>query len=771
MLHTGRDARPNRVAWCVVRGQGTRHTVRGSSSPKLCFEAMCGIAGVLNLDQSSGVTELSVRQMLALIRHRGPDEFGILLDDGLGLGSARLSIVDLSQGQQPISNEDGSLWIVFNGEIFNYLELRPELEQRGHRFRTRTDTEVLLHLFEEHGPACLSRLNGQFAFAVWNARRRELFLARDRLGVRPLYYTVADGSLVFGSEIKALLGSGRVGASLDPIGLDQVFTCWSTVSPRTAFQGILELPPGHWLQASTAGVVLRRYWQIPFAESRAAGVTPDEGTTRRLADELEALLADAVRVRLRADVPVAAYLSGGLDSAVIAALARQAAPGRLSTFSIAFDNPEFDESEPQRRMADFLGTRHEVVQATHADICSVFPEVIWHCETPVLRTAAAPMFLLSRRVQQRGFKVALTGEGADELLAGYDIFKEAKVRRFWAHEPHSSRRRHLLRRLYPDIAGLGRTAPGLLGAFFGEGLSALDSPYYSHAIRWRNGARLRRFFSRDLLHSLPAFSGGPGPDFHLPAAFANWGPLERAQYLETTLFLSNYLLSSQGDRMGMAHAVEGRYPFLDHRVVEFCAGLPARLKLRVLREKYLLRQMAAPLLPPQIVSRRKHPYRAPIHRALLPSALQTRSSRREEALAASGMGRSDRSLLTSAATMKGTADYVRDLLSPGALRASGLFCPEAVSRLVSRVDSGARLGESDDMALAGIVSAQLVYEQFVARFQQPPPLPDSERVKVCVLRGAGCMDTQHATRNMRHAPADTQRTIHAPNSFRRTPTH
>jgi asparagine synthase (glutamine-hydrolysing) len=368
---------------------------------------MCGIAGILNRTVDEPVTEQALRGMLAMLRHRGPDQFGIFLGEEIGLGSARLSIIDPGHGQQPIGNEDGTMWIVFNGEIFNYLELRPELEARGHRFKTRTDTEVLLHLFEEFGPECLKRLNGQFALAIWNTRTRSLFLARDRLGVRPLFYTTAGGALVFGSEMKAIFASGRMDSALEPEVIDQVFTYWSTVSPRTVFKDVVELPPGHWLLAGDDGIEVCRYWQIPFADGSAADANPSEHVIAERTEQLRAILTDAVRLRLRADVPVAAYLSGGLDSAVVSALARERVAERLHTFSIAFENAEFDESIFQQRMAAHLGTRHEIVRATDADIGRIFPEVIWHCETPILRTSPAPMYLLSGLVQRRGFKVTL----------------------------------------------------------------------------------------------------------------------------------------------------------------------------------------------------------------------------------------------------------------------------------------------------------------------------------------------------------------------------
>jgi asparagine synthase (glutamine-hydrolysing) len=314
------------------------------------------------------------------------------------------------------------LWIVFNGEIFNYVELRPELEARGHRFTTTSDTEVLLHAYEEFGPQCLERLNGQFAFAIWNEQEQTLFMARDRLGVRPLFYTFSQGDLIFGSEIKAILADRRVRAEIDPVVLDQVFTFWGPLAPRTIFRDIVEIPPGHYLLARGDKIVVKNYWQINFAP--AVSDQPKK-SLEDYAEEFSRLLIDAVRVRLRADVPVGAYLSGGLDSSIIASIIRNFTSNRLDTFSIAFDDVNFDESAFQRRMAGFLGTEHQVVHATHADIGRVFPDVVWHTEVPLMRTAPAPMFLLSKLVRDSGFKVVLTGEGADEFLAGYDIFKEA----------------------------------------------------------------------------------------------------------------------------------------------------------------------------------------------------------------------------------------------------------------------------------------------------------------------------------------------------------
>ena len=653
---------------------------------------MCGIVGILDLTRGAAVEQSAIRQMLAMIRHRGPDQFGVFLDGPVGLGNARLSIIDLGTGQQPIANEDQTLWIMFNGEIFNDPELRHELQDLGHHFATSCDTETVVHAYEQFGPACLSRFNGQFAFAIWDAKERSLFVARDRLGERPLFYTIAEGALIFGSEIKAILADPRVPAVIDPVALDQVFTYWSTLSPRTAFSGIVELPPGHFMLVRDGAITVTPYWEPRF---------PEPGATRRslqdYTEEFRSLLIDATLLRLRADVPVGAYLSGGLDSSTVASIIRDRTSNRLDTFSISFSDPGFDESSYQDQMARFLGTDHQVIHASHEDIGRIFPKVIWHTETPVMRTSPAPMLLLSGLVREHGFKVVLTGEGADEILAGYDIFKEAKVRQFWARRPDSSLRPGLFKKIYPWLAGFAEANEAYLAAFFGMGLTETDALDYSHRPRWRTTGRTKRFFSGDIRSAVERSRPQPLP---WPSAADRWDALQRAQYLEMTVFLSQYLLSSQGDRMAMANSVEGRYPFLDYRLVEFCNRLPGTLKLRGLTEKYLLKQVSREWLPADICDRPKQPFRAPIHRSFF---------------------------------NPGKLDYVQELLSPPAIASAGLFDPTAVSRLTAKLNSGSPLGETDDMALAGILSSQLVVRQFVSSLAKPDPIGLGDDVKVVIF--------------------------------------
>lgn len=651
---------------------------------------MCGIVGVHNLTHNPPLEPSQLKQMLAMIRHRGPDEFGTYLfqdeQSGVALGSARLSIIDLGGGQQPIGNEDDSAWIVFNGEIYNYVELRPLLEQAGHQFKTDSDTEVILHLYEEYGPDCVSHLNGQFAFAIWDERQRRLLIARDRVGIRPLYYTVQDGSLIFASEMKAILADERVTPELDPIALDQIFTFWSPIQPRTIFKGIQTLPPGHFLLAQDGNIHIESYWQPGFppaaeSEENALGLSLEDA-----ARQLRDLLIDSTQIRLRADVPVGAYLSGGLDSSSTAALVHHYTGNRLETFSIAFTDEAFDESEFQYRMADHLGTSHNLITCSHEDIGRVFPDVIWHTETPIMRTSPAPLFLLSKLVNDHNFKVVLTGEGADEFLGGYNIFKEAKIRRFWARQPESAIRPLLLHKLYPYIGGLQNEA--YLRKFFGQGLEDVTAADYSHAIRWRNTSRTKRVFAPEFKGGIPELS--PLEQIALPEGFADWNGIAKAQWLEITIFLAEYLLCSQGDRMGMAHSVEGRFPFLDHRVVEFAAQLPPQYKIRGLDEKHILKQAMRDLLPDEIWNRPKRPYRAPIHKSFFPGGQPV--------------------------------DWVAEIMSPASIEAAGVFNPQAVQGLQKKIARVGQLGETDDMTLAGVLSTQLVYRQFVADFELKTPI-------------------------------------------------
>ncbi|HPI32156.1 MAG TPA: asparagine synthase (glutamine-hydrolyzing), partial [candidate division Zixibacteria bacterium] len=451
---------------------------------------MCGIAGYFQLESPRPPDRALIGRMVNTLHHRGPDEFGAYLDDRCVLGQARLSIIDLAGGSQPMCNEDGSLWITFNGEIFNYLELREELVGAGHVFRTRCDTEVIIHAYEQWGRDCLTRFNGQWAFVLYNRRDRSLFFARDRLGVRPLFYAVHGGAFYFASEIKAIFCAPEIPRRLDLKGLDEIFTWWTTAPPRTAFEGIHELEAGACGVVRNGRVRTERYWSMEFPET-----FDRRRPVESWAEELHALLVDAVRLRLRADVPVGAYLSGGLDSSATTALIRHFTDTRVESFSIAFQDKAYDESPFQRQMAEHLGTNHHVVTCTYRDIAENFPAVIRHTERPIVRTAPTPLFLLSRVVRENNFKVVLTGEGSDEILGGYDIFKETMIRRFWARRPDSAWRPALLKRLYPTLPLSGARAKFYLETFYKAGLRDTDRCSYSHQPRISTTTKIKDYFT------------------------------------------------------------------------------------------------------------------------------------------------------------------------------------------------------------------------------------------------------------------------------------
>src|SRR5881296_3679897 len=561
---------------------------------------MCGLAGVAR-QRPRGVSAELLERMAAAIRHRGPDGFGLHADDRIGLAHVRLSVIDVAGGAQPMTNEDGDVRVVYNGEIYNYLELRHELEVRGHVFRTRSDTEVLVHGYEQWGEGLLERLNGQFAFALHDRRTASLFLARDRFGILPLYYAERGGDLYFASEIKALLASGEVERALDPAGLDEVFTFWAARPPRTPFRGIRALEPGCWARWREGTLSIRRYYALDYS-----------GAAAEPADALEALdelLHSGVRLRMRADVPVGGYLSGGLDSSIVCALAAQASPYDLRTFSVTFDDPQLDESVFQQAVAGQLRSRHVVQRIGAGDIARVFPEVVRHAETPLLRTAPAPLYLLSRLTREHGIKVVLTGEGSDEVFLGYDVFKEAIIRLLCWRRPASRLAPRLLDGLYPGIAPPSGKGDFWRGYFMTAG--SPDDPLFSHLPRFQLTARIKDFYAAEFRAGLGPFDPLAELRARLPAGFGAWSPLARAAYLEITTLLSSYLLSSQGDRMAMAHGVEARVPYLDHRLFEFAAALPDRSKLRGLHEKDILRRWAAAVLPASAAGRPKQPYRAP----------------------------------------------------------------------------------------------------------------------------------------------------------------
>ena len=649
---------------------------------------MCGIAGVFNHGVSSEEARKVMVDMISIVHYRGPDECGVYTDPGVGLGHVRLSIIGLDNGAQPMPNEDGSLWIVYNGEAFNYIELKRELVDKGHRFATETDTEVVLHLYEEYGPMGLNRLNGQFALAIWDRDRRELFLARDRVGIRPLFYARSNGRFIFASEIKSIFSVPGVEREIDTMALSEVFTLWSTLAGRTAFKGVFSLLPGHYMILNKDGVADKAYWSLPLAISNGTR----RGTVDEAAEELASLLEDAVRLRLRADVPVGSYLSGGLDSSFISAIISGRLKHTLETFSMGFREEAFDESSYQEVMSKALGVRHRRVLIGGRDIAERLPNAVWHCECPLVRSAPVPLMILSGLARGSGYKVVLTGEGADEVFAGYNIFKEAKIRDFWSRRPESQMRPLLLKRLYPYIFKERNINLAFLRKFFAVGPEDRNDPLFSHRIRWNNCSKNATFFSKEVAFECAGYDPVESVLDVLPAGFDELDTLARAQWLETFIFLSNYLLSSQGDRVAMANSLEIRLPFLDYRVIEFAATLPAKWKMSGLNEKYILKRAAGNLLPDVIRERPKQPYRAPIQDALFGAE---------------------------------APDFIDGMVCDSYIRQTGYFDPGKVVNLLlkfRRLGEGAA-GEALMMAAMGIVTTQLLHYQFVQDFDSRKPVP------------------------------------------------
>ena len=645
---------------------------------------MCGIAGVVNFGNRDDTPAVSlIRNMVATLKHRGPDEFGMYRDNYASLGHARLSIIDIKSGQQPLCNETEKLWISFNGEIFNYVELREDLIQKGHKFRTHSDTEVIVHAFEEWGEGCFERFNGQWAIALWDAEKRELVLSRDRMGIRPLYIHVKNSRLSFASEMKAIFADPDITRALNSQGLAQTFSYWGPVAPTTLFDGIEELLPASVRRYKADGSFKEhKFWSPTFTDTTETfSLSLDEAT-----ESLKEKLNESSRIRaLRSDVPVGSYLSGGIDSSITSWMGRQAKSGDFRTFSLRFKDSEFDETNYQRQMADRIDSQHAEVVVARDDIAKIFPTVIHHTERPVLRTAPAPMFLLSKLVHESGIKSVLTGEGADEVLAGYDIFREAKIRRFWARHPDSTKRPLLFERLYPYLARSPQLAKGIAQAFWKQGLSKANQPGFSHGPRWKTTSMIQKFFNADTTAKL---SATPAPNVlaSLPTDFSDWSKLGQDQYIETMTLFGPYLISSQGDRMLMANSVEGRFPFLDVNVMNFCNSLPPSYKLRVLDEKHILKSVAKDIVAPDILTRTKQPYRAPD--------------------AISFVGSS-------------APDYVAEMLSPHAIASTGIFEPSKVQMLFAKLrkraasDDQVIFSNADNMAFVGILSTQLLASQFI----------------------------------------------------------
>src|SRR5262245_12662430 len=640
---------------------------------------MCGIAGLIDLANPREPDRLMVRRMAAALAHRGPDDCGFLFAPGIGLAHRRLSIVGVEDGRQPIFNEDRSVAVICNGEFFDFPERLGALEARGHVFRTHTDSELLVHLYEEHGEELFPHLKGQFAFALIDFARGVAILARDRVGICPLFWSRQGNAIYFGSEIKALIASGAVKPVADPHGLDHLFTFFALAGRRTAFKGVHAIAPGHYLRLTLssrgkpAAPVERKYWDFDFPDW---GDEDDSTDGARLTDAFEAAFARAVEIRLRADVPVAGYLSGGVDSAYVLATAARVAGRPLPSFTLRIPGLDLDEVDNALENARAIGHRlPTVVEAGSDRILGAYAALTNAAESPVLDTSCAALLTLSGAVRSQGYKVVLTGEGADEAFAGYVWFKIRELARTFdvgdAFRPST-----LMSRLARKWA-----APHLSMAEFRRVDAMIAGPHAQTLMYNLVATSRERYFSSEFKEELGDRLAYQDLDLDLKR-IARWHPLNRSLYIGYKIQLAGLLLGPKGDRVVMANSVEARYPFLDEDVIAFTSRLHPRWKLtRRLHDKYLLRQAAQRVLPESVAQRPKHMFRAPLAESFIANP----------------------------------PTFVRELISAESLARTGYFDVARVQRDCELLTSGEGrgLGNFVSLGLSGVVATQLWHHLYM----------------------------------------------------------
>ena len=624
---------------------------------------MCGIAGVIDPTLSPAEVQQVLRGMAEVMIHRGPDDEGFFVSGNIGLGMRRLSIIDLAGGKQPIFNEDGSIVVVFNGEIYNYLELRDQLQQNQHAFTTNSDTEVIVHLYEELGEECVHKLRGMFAFALWDQRSHRLFIARDRLGIKPLYYTKDADRLVFGSEIKAIFQHPNIIAQLDIEGLSNFLSLKYVPAPQTMFAGIQALPPGHTLVYDLNGVTVRSYWDLSFA-----GDHNGEKREEEYSDQLEGLLKESIKLELRSDVPFGAFLSGGIDSSLVVALMSQFLDQPVKTFSVGYEGggERWSELPYARVVAEQFKTDHHEVFVYPQNFIDLAGKVVWHLDQPIADDAVLMNYMVAKLASGQ-VKMVLTGEGGDELFAGYARYAGERLAPLFRVIPGAFK--SLMLSTIDRLPGLYR--PKLaLHALCKKGEISRMANWFPLFNQKMKEALLTNEVKRELNGTLPDHVFAQ----HLSRTDAT-DSLSRMLYVDTKLWLPDDLLA-RGDKMSMASSLEARVPLLDHRVVEFAASLPPHLKLRRLTRKYLLKRVGRAWLPAQIINRSKKGFPTPI----------------------------------SVWFRKEARSFVRDILSPSAIKRRGLFNSDYVERLLNEHDAGF----ADHGSLIwGLLSVELWHRLFI----------------------------------------------------------
>jgi asparagine synthase (glutamine-hydrolysing) len=542
------------------------------------------------------------------LHHRGPDAQRLWesAEHDVCLGHTRLSIIDLSSGAQPIANEDETIRVVVNGEFYDFEAIREDLETRGHRFRTRSDSEILLHLYEDFGVECLRHLRGEYAFILWDARTRTLFAGRDRFGIKPLFYSHTGGRLTLGSEVKALHAAG-VPAAWDPVGLSRALT-FTGMAPTTLFRDVMAIPPAHFLLARGTDCALHKYWDwdLPREEDLPANRSDED-----YAAEFGSVLDDAVRTRMRADVPVGCYLSGGIDSCTVLALMAKHAPGRVRAFSLSFDHALYDEAPIAREMAERAGAEFTMIPMRHRQIAEDLSDAVWHGETIFINGHCAAKFALSRAVRDAGYKVVVTGEGSDEVLAGYPFFRMDLIR-------HSGTGAAAAAGMTDSNAAALRAGNSASAGILLASPPVVPNPAFVNRLGYfpawmeTNKSNIERMTpALDLPASVDDVMAGLLDRLDIAGQMAGRHPVNQSLYLGNQTALPNYILTVLGDRMEMAHSIEGRLPFLDHKVVEYSRTLPVSQKIRGSVEKYVLREAMKPYLTKTVYERQKHPFLSP----------------------------------------------------------------------------------------------------------------------------------------------------------------
>lgn len=561
---------------------------------------MCGICGIVNFDTSNHVPPEIVKKMSHVLYHRGPDDEGYYINKNIGLGMRRLSIIDLETGRQPITNEDKSIWIVFNGEIYNYKALKEDLLIKGHFFSTKSDTETIVHAYEEYGNECVSKLNGMFAFALWDQKRNLLLLARDRLGKKPLYYFFNDKSLIFASEIKSFLKSGMIEPSLDVEALDLFLTFEYIPAPWSIFRGIRKLLPGHILIAKDNNCSITSYWDLTMKNSQSLDKKPEV--------RLVELLKESVRLRMISDVPLGVFLSGGIDSSAVLAMMSKLSSEPIKTFSIGFDDNSYNELKYARRVAGIFNTHHRE-EVINPDVINWVEKLIYFLDEPLGDTSIFPTYLVSRLARE-DVKVVLSGDGGDEIFAGYETYIADKIDRLYRRIPRFLRK-GLIERAVKGLPPSPKKK-GILNKTkrFLEGCSI---PEHLQHVRWMiylSEEEKQELYDKEFVHAIPKKS----PYEWLENYFykvSSFDPLKQQQYVDVKTFLVDDILVKV-DRMSMANSLEIRAPLLDYRLVEYAAGLPSNLKLKGLRSKYVFKNALNGYLPEEILFRKKEGFSSPI---------------------------------------------------------------------------------------------------------------------------------------------------------------